>query len=184
MKLFSLNNIYILGVMLLLAACKGGEIYPIIPSIEFENSYIEKDSLGKTKYVGLIFKFRDGDGDMGLAPGDTFAPYNFVKDNLNPSKNINPYYENLYIEYLEKNGGEYKHVVTPFTTDTLRKTFRVMVLTPEGKYKAIRGTIDVKFEPSIFPNRADTIKLKFRLFDRALHESNIAESRDIVIGNE
>jgi hypothetical protein len=184
MKFSWLKGIYIIGVLLILAACKGGEIYPIIPSIEYESSYIIKDSAGKTRYVGLILKFRDGDGDVGLAPGDTFPPYNFVKDPSNPDKNSNYFYENLYVDYLEKNGSEYHHVVTPFTTDTLRKTFRVMVLTPEGKYKAIRGNIDVKFEPSIFPNRADTIKLKFKLLDRMLHESNIAESTDIVIGSE
>lgn len=173
-----------MGVFLLLVSCKGGEIYPNIPSIEYESSYIEKDSTGKTKYVGLIFKFKDGDGDIGLAPGDTFPPFNFVTDPNNPDKNTNIYYENLYVDYLEKSGDNYNHVVTPFTTDTLRKTFRVMVLTPEGKYKAIRGTIDVKFEPSLFPNRQDTIKLKFKLYDRMLHESNTAESGDIVIGGE
>lgn len=184
MKSFLLNGIYILSVLFLLAACKGGEIYPNIPSIEFESSYIEKDSSGKIKYVGLILKFKDGDGDIGLAPGDTFAPFNFVRDSFNPDKNTNIYYENLYVDYLEKSGENYNHVVTPFTTDTLRKSFRVMVLTPEGQYKAIRGTIDVKFEPSLFPNRADTIKLKFKLFDRMLHESNTAESNDIILGSE
>lgn len=180
MKSARLNSIYVI-LFLILAACKGGEIYPVIPNIEYQSSYLIKDSSGKTQYVGLIFKFKDGDGDVGLEAGDTFPPFNFVADTNNSSQNMNPYHQNLYVDYLEKNGETYQYVVTPFTTDTLRKSFRVMDITPEGKYTAIRGTIEVKFEPSIFPNRKDTIKLKFKMFDRALNVSNTAESMDIVI---
>jgi hypothetical protein len=162
----------------LLYACKGGEIYPIIPSIEFEKSYyISRDS---TNLLVFSIKFRDGDGDIGLDNGDTLAPYNNVKDPLT-GKNTNIYYNNLYVEFLRKEGNSYNYVIADFSGDTLRADMRVMPLTPEGKYKAIRGTIEATLEPSVLLNDGDTVKLRFLLIDRALHLSNTTESGDIII---
>lgn len=144
---------------------------------------IRNSSTGDVENIGLVIKYRDGDGDLGLQQSDTLPPFNFVADSINSDRNINYFYNNLHVEYLEKNGDTYTHAIAPFTTDTLKKMFRVMVLTPEGKFKAIRGTIEVKFEPSIFPNRADTVKFRVKLIDRLLHESNVAESGDVVISN-
>jgi len=168
-----------LGIATLLLGCKGGEIYPIIPSIEFGNNYQYVDQSSSTQMIGTVVKFRDGDGDVGLAEGDTLAPYNSI---IGPNKkNINLFYYNLYIEYLRKENGVYKHVINDVTGDTLRENMRVMPLTPEGKFKAIRGTIEVQFEPAIYLNAGDTVKLKYLLIDRALHLSNTTESTDIVI---
>ena len=164
MKVSSLKVIYVIVIIVIIAGCKGGEIYPIIPSIEYESSYvIRNSSTGDVENIGLVIKYRDGDGDLGLQQSDTLPPFNFVADSINSDRNINYFYNNLHVEYLEKNGDTYTHAIAPFTTDTLKKMFRVMVLTPEGKFKAIRGTIEVKFEPSIFPNRADTVKFRVKL---------------------
>jgi hypothetical protein len=177
-----LKSIFIFLVAALLSGCKGGEIYPVIPAIEFESAYLTKDTARSITYIGLIFRFTDGDGDIGLEDGDTLPPYNIIKDPTDSNKkNINFYYNNLHIEYLEKRGNKYDYAINPFNGDTLKKEIRVMNITPEGKFKAIRGTIDVQFEPSIFDNRADTVKLRFRLVDRMLHISNTAESTDIVL---
>lgn len=158
--------------------CKGGEIYPIIPSIEFGYNYKFVDNDG-TKKIGTVVKFRDGDGDIGLEEGDTLPPYQSI---LGPNqKNINLYYYNFYIEYLRKEGENYKPVINDVTGDTLRENLRIMPLTPEGKFKAIRGTVEVQFEPAIYLNNGDTVKLKYLLIDRALHLSNTTESTDIVI---
>ncbi len=164
--------------MVLFYACKGGEIYPIIPSIAFESyEYVKKN--GDNNFVFTI-KFRDGDGDIGLDEGDTLAPYNSI---INPisGKNTNIFYNNLYVEFLRKEGNSYNNVLAEFTGDTLRAGVRVMPLTPEGKYKAIRGNIEVILEPSVLLNTGDTIKVRFLLIDRALHLSNTAESVDIIV---
>ena len=85
----------------MLYACKGGEIYPIIPSIEFEkSSYINRDS---TNLLVFSIKFKDGDGDIGLEDGDTLPPYNNVKNPLT-GKNTNIYYNNLYVEFEKRRG--------------------------------------------------------------------------------
>jgi hypothetical protein len=180
MKSSLLKGFIIFLIAAIFGACKGGEIYPIIPQIEYESHYLIRGSNGEVEMIGLIFNYKDGDGDIGLEDKDTLAPYNTVLD-PETLMNTNYFANNVYVDYLEKKGNNYVPVITPFTTDTLRKEFRVMNITPEGKFKAIRGTIDVQFEPSIFPDRADTIKLKFVLIDRMLHISNIAESGDIVL---
>jgi hypothetical protein len=178
MKSTLLKSIVIFLSAVLLYACKGGEIYPIIPSIEFEKSYyISRDS---TNLLVFSIKFRDGDGDIGLENGDTLPPYNNIKDPLT-GKNTNIYYNNLYVEFLRKEGNSYNYVIADFSGDTLRADMRVMPLTPEGKYKAIRGTIEATLEPSVLLNDGDTVKLRFLLIDRALHLSNTAESGDIII---
>lgn len=162
------------------SGCKEKEIYPVIPFIKFKDAYVVKDSTGEPSLIGLIINYRDGDGDIGLSAGDTFAPFNIVQ--LEPNgPNVNYFYNNLYIDYLEKDGDTYQYVVKPFSTDTLRKSTRVMNLTPDGKYKAIRGDIDIQFEPSLYPDRRDTIKLKVKLIDRSLNISNEIETPDIIL---
>jgi len=163
-------------------ACVYGEIYPIIPSIEVETAYVIRAGNGEDSLIGVRIKYKDGDGDIGLEDGDTLPPFNAIILPDDPAKrNINFYYNNLHIDYLEKKDGEYKHVVAEFTGDTLRRQLRVMSLTPEGKFKAIRGTIDAQFAPSPYPDRADTIRLRLLLVDRALHVSNAVETPDIIL---
>lgn len=178
MKSLALTCIFLLSISALLIGCKGGEIYPIIPSIEFEK-YVHYTDANGTQMLSVSVKFKDGDGDIGLAEGDTLPPYNSV---IGPNqKNTNLYYYNFYMEYMRKENGIYKNVIDDVTGDTIRENVRVMPLTPEGKFKAIRGNIDVQFEPAIYLNDGDTVKIKFLLIDRALHLSNTAESVDIMI---
>jgi hypothetical protein len=108
-------------------------------------------------------------------------PFNFVPDPDNPKKNTNRYYDNMHVEYLDYIDGEYVPAIKDFSTDTLRPTFRVPNLTPEGKHKAIRGDIQVKMFPSPYTISSDTIKLKIMIIDRQLHESNIVETPDIYL---
>lgn len=178
MKSALLKGIIVFAIAALLYACKGGEIYPIIPSIEFGRIYqYRTDSIGTM--MGFVLKFKDGDGDIGLEERDTLPPFNSIPG---PNgKNTNLYYYNLYFEYLRKEEGTYKNVLNVFTGDTIRENVRVMPLTPEGKFKAIRGDIEVQFEPSVYLNNGDTIKLRFLLIDRALHLSNTTESVDIIV---
>jgi hypothetical protein len=133
---------------------------------------LETDTL-----LGVIFSYKDGDGDIGLNPGDTFAPYNSMPDAN--GKETNPYYYNLYIDYLTLDNGEFKPVIIPNTTDTLRFFARIKNITPDGKYKAIRGDFDWRILPPSGPAYAGlsrTIKLKISIYDRALNKSNTAVS--------
>lgn len=130
----------------------------------------------------LIFSFKDGDGDLGLNQGDTFPPYNPVVDF--EGRSLNPYYYNLYVDYLEWQNGIFNYVTRPFSNDTLKYEFRFPSLTPEGRHLAIRGDIEVKISPSPFPNAKDTVMYKIFVYDRKLHKSNVAETPPVIWINE
>jgi hypothetical protein len=165
------------AVSLVISSCKKREIYPEIPSIEFKSYYFTQDPILPTDtLMGIIFSYRDGDGDIGLNAGDTFAPYNSIRGDNN--RELNPYYYNLHIDYLALNTatGQYEHVIIPNTIDTLVYEARVQNITPDGKHKAIRGDIDWQILPPPYPGVSRTIKVRVKIYDRALHASNTIES--------
>lgn len=153
--------------------CKGNEIYPIVPAIEFKQSYV-----ANATQIVLTFTYKDGDGDIGLNASDTFPP--FQNDTLGPNKSLsNRFYNNIFIDYYGKFNGEYFKIVLPNTNDTINRDVRVGNLTPEGNHKAIRGEIKVNVLPIIYA--PDSFKLKVRLVDRALNVSNEVETPDMVL---
>lgn len=158
--------------------CKKREFFSEIPAIKYKTHYFITNTQGKDSLVLLVFSFEDGDGDMGLNQADTFAPFNPLVNS--EGKSLNPYYYNLYLDYLELNNGIFSYVTKPFSTDTLKYEFRFPSLTPEGRHLAIRGDIEVKISPSPFPDAKDTVMYKFFVYDRKLNKSNLAETPPIV----
>ncbi len=157
------------------SGCKKSEIYPNIPALTFKSIYFTTDPIITTDtLIGVIFSYQDGDGDIGLNPGDTFPPYQSIKGAN--EKEMNPYHHNLHIEYLTMQDGVFKPVIIPNTTDTLRYEVRLQNITPEGKHKAIRGDIDWQILPPLYPEIGRTVKLRIKIYDRALNASNTVES--------
>lgn len=163
--------IYIILILVLsiVSSCKKKESFPDIPSIEFENIVkIYNPSLGLSDRGVITISYEDGNGDIGLNPGDTFAPFN-------PGSR---YYYNLIIDYFELQNGVLKKVpitiYNPQTQkyDTLSLSARVPVLTPSGKNKAIKGEIQDTIFIYNFNSEFDTIKFEITLVDRSLNESN------------
>ena len=161
-------------------SCKENEIYSNIPSIKFKTAYLTLDPESRTDtLIGIVFTYKDGDGDIGLNEADTFAPYD--RKELNGII-TNPFYYNVYIDYLQIINGQPQPVIKPSTTtDTLRYTVRIPSLTPDGRHKAIRGDIDHQFSPPLFKVDSDSILLRIKIYDRALHESNTIESPLLLI---
>lgn len=186
----SLNNILkfcaLFGaVTVLFSTCKKSEIYSEIPAIEFKSYYFTVDTTGGVTdtLLGIVISYKDGDGDIGLDIRDTFPPFNSIPVS---GKETNKYYNNLYWEYQALNPltNLFEPVIKPNSTDTLIFQNRVENITPDGKHKAIRGDID--WQNSIprlidYPDMPRTVKLKVRIYDRALHESNTVESPVIVL---
>lgn len=166
----------------MLSTCKKSEIYPDIPAIEFKSYYFTVDTTGGAEVtkLGVIISYKDGDGDIGLNAGDTFAPFNSIKVN---AKETNLYRYNIYEVFYELDTvtNSFKPLIIPNSTDTLVSTGRVENITPDGKHKAIRGEIDWQNDLPEYKDMSKTIKVKIRIYDRALHESNTVESPDIVL---
>lgn len=159
------KSILIISTALLVAvmsSCLKPQSYPDEPVISFTNMAITP---GDSLIISI--DFTDGDGDVGLAPNETNPPYD----------TSNRYYFNLFIEYWEWNHDiqDWQRGVNAIG-DEVHFNARVPVLTPEGKNKALKGTIQETITPPYslagFSNYGDTIKYRIQLVDRALRESN------------
>jgi len=164
-------------LIVVIGSCRKVKDYPVIPLIEYiDFTLIYNPDLDIYDRGVLHFSYEDGDGDIGLNSGDTFAPYN-------PDSK---YHYNLIISYFEMQNGELAEVpilwYNPQTEqyDTLSLSARIPNLTPDGINKAIRGEIwDTLFIYN-FNSIYDTIKFDCYIVDRALNESNSISSPLIV----
>ena len=162
--------------LFLMASCQEKPDYPVEPRITYEGlAYLMDADSTLTGDVVLSIGYTDGDGDLGLDDADTLYPFG-------PN---DPHYFNLLIDYLKWDGTQF--VETPLLSwnpmtqsyDTISFNARFKRLVFNDEVKPISGTIDYKltvYNP-LSPN--DTVKLRARLVDRALHESNTVETERI-----
>ncbi len=151
-------------------ACLRTDEYPLEPMITFDGfSLVDSvDQLGNLNtYCIVTIGFTDGDGNVGLRPGDTNGRYH--PDSL--------YYHNLLVDYYEWNDSTnsfklIEDLNPPFSA-------RIPYLTPEGKNKTLKG--DIVYDMNVSFTGSDTIRFDFRLVDRSFTESNTVESPPIYL---
>ena len=156
-----MNQISKIGLLsILLAAvvivgCRRLQQFPKEPKIEFINFLQMGQDSAK-----LIVSFTDGDGDIGLFDYDTLPPYDY----------------NLFLDYYERNNGEWElfDLPTPFY-------YRIPPLSDTDDGKALQGEIEVDLIFYYRPNGPDTIKYDIKLRDRELNESNIISTGPIAV---
>ena len=160
--------IFFAGVIFL-TSCKKPETYPVIPHIDFSNFTKTQNANGVDEKGILELSFTDGDGDIGLSPDDTTAPFN--KGSV--------YYYDFFITYFRKHKGVFIADSLPMTNNS-----RIPVITPNGSNKAIKGTIDVNLfinNPIPPVNKYDTICYDVYIVDRALNASNTIRTPEIIV---
>jgi hypothetical protein len=157
--------ILIASGLVLATSCMKQEDYSDIPEIEFSNwvSYFDTGQFATRGAITILF--RDGNGDIGLNPRDTFPPYNPDGE----------YYYNYVITYFEKRQGVFVKLDLnpPYSA-------RIPVLTPDYPGKAIKGiiadTLDLNPKPLF-----DTIRFELFIYDRSLNKSNIVTTPEIIL---
>ena len=154
-----------IAAMFALSSCMKKEVYPVIPEIAYQGFSLEFDSGQYARRGFLTISFKDGDGDIGLLPGQTYPPFD--------TGSI--YYYNYIIDYYEKQNGVFIKV-------PLEPSFnaRIPYLTPNDPNKAIKGIIVDTLALNPFPQH-DTVRFKFYIYDRALHQSNIDSTPAIIL---
>ncbi len=163
--LFFLLFIAVAGIM----GCVKEKQFPPQPIIEFEKFINYVGSTNQVDSADCIIKFTDGDGDVGIAKGDTISP------------------PNLRLKYLYKNltDGKFYPVDAIDSTavlDTLFYDYRIPNITPDGQYKALDGTIKAKFRTSpVFYPGHKVVKFEIVLSDRAGNKSNRISTNEIEI---
>ncbi|MCD4747411.1 MAG: hypothetical protein K8R58_14025 [Bacteroidales bacterium] len=159
MKFFYKILSFLILVVLIFSSCKKIEEFPVIPHIEYVN-FTKIINAQNQVYKGVLkISFTDGDGDIGLYQWDTIPPYEY----------------NFMIDYYEKQNGIFVKIdpELPFHA-------RIPILTPTGANKSIKGEI----EDTLFLNPQsayDTIRFEVYIIDRALHNSNVIQTPDIIV---
>lgn len=159
------------AIGLLLSCKKHKEAYSNIPAIGYK-SFTAYD-----KYSAqMVLTFTDGDGDIGLKPGDTTGQYG----------STSPYYYNLYIkEYYKASDGTFKDTaiydLQTNTIDTGLIRQRVQYVEKTNKEDYLKGEFQIELNGYRQLTSYKTIKYKIYFYDRALHQSNILETPEIQV---
>lgn len=98
---------------------------------------------------------------------------------MSPFRFGEAYLNNIWItlEYKDAN-----NAWIAASNDSLGLDQRVPRLTPEGKYKSIRGSISFIINPKPTPLFSHKlVRYSFVMVDRALHKSNKVVSKEIVL---
>lgn len=161
-----MKKLLLIGILpLLLCGCPRPKPFSEIPYIEFVGFEKVDDGTGVDNQANLTVHFQDGDGDVGLNDADTTGV--FSKDSL--------YYYNFFIDYYEKQHGEWVLVELP--TPLHARIPRLSENLPES----IEGDITILTYINNYFSTYDTIKLSCCLVDRALHRSNVIETPEIIV---
>ncbi len=149
----------------LLCGCYPHDKFSEIPHIEFVSIEKIDDGTGVDSQAELVVHFQDGDGNIGLDESDTTGV--FSQDSL--------YYYNFFIEYYEKQQGEWVPVELPTPLHV-----RVPVLS-QNVPESIEGDIKVLTYINNLFSSYDTVKLSCYLVDRDLNKSNVIETPEITV---
>jgi hypothetical protein len=157
--------VFVIIIIASLDSCQKIVQLSAIPYIRFNNFAIfdTTDILGNQSKGGrLNFYFEDGDGDLGLP-----VPAEVQTDT-----------SNLFFTLYRKIGG----VMVPASAgDPLYPSpYTIPYMVRVGQNKNLKGTIVVTFL-YLFYSPGDTIMYDFYIKDRALHESNVASTGEIVL---
>ena len=160
------QGILFILVVVGLSSCLKREDFPNRPDLEFIGiiaAVQPADSLG-----AIRFSFTDGDGDLGLNPGDTMNE--FAPDQ--------PYFYNLFIRYFDKQNGQYVEYIppSPFFNARFKR------LSSEAGSGALEGQMDYGFA-SRPGSPFDTIRYEIYIVDRSLQHSDTIVTPDIILSS-
>lgn len=144
-----------------------------VPFLQIKGAYVYNNGFDKDSFIELVMHYRDGDGDIGLDPGDTVPPFHYGGSA----------FYNLKIWMLQKVNGKWIKPINPLSNppDTLNFHERIPRITPTGRAKWIEGDLSVKIPAEPFGLKPDTIKLQVLLMDRKLQNSGLLESEELVL---
>jgi len=172
--------ILLFGLLSSLSACYEKPDFPNAPTITFDK--IEKftvqdaATLATKDSIIISINFQDGDGDLGLAIGDTLSPYQFFNDD----GSINFNYTNHKVSVFIQEGETFVPFILP--NAELGYDGRFQPLFEEGKSNPLEGTLRrrLNFSHNNFaPNTV--MKFEVQIMDRALNLSNVVETDTVVI---
>ncbi len=172
-KLFLFTPLF-LFVIMLFYACPEAPVYSDIPKIDFKQyrlyDTIDDINLGNS-VKGLILKFGliDGDGDIGLNPGDTIGI------------DIDSNYVNNFLSILY----EIKAGDTTVVDSVSGYNFRIPDISQQGQNTVLMADvfINIMFNYRNDKLDYDSIFFDFFVIDRELNKSNIERTPIIMLNS-
>ncbi|MDP2388477.1 MAG: hypothetical protein Q8M29_19040 [Bacteroidota bacterium] len=162
----------VITLIVFLVSCKKSkEEYPIEPVLEY------KSFVAYNKYEAfMVLKFTDGDGDIGLKSSDTTGIYD----------KSTPYYYNLYIKtFYKATDGSFKDTaiydLQTNTIDTGLIKQRVQFVEKTNKEDYLKGEFEISLNGYRQLTSHKVIKYKIYFYDRALHQSKVLETPELVV---
>ena len=146
-----------MGTMGGIMGCLPEPNYPDEPIIEFV-SFEAQPNGGRE----LIIGFTDGDGNVGLAQGDTMPPFCSSCD----------FHQNLHCEYQEWQNGAWVEITLDPNAGQIPFYYRVPPAEPTGQNPALNGTIAVSMPAWYLSSPYDSLRFRITLYDRSLNASN------------
>lgn len=167
-------SLFVLGLFIMLSACKKPDEYPIIPAIEFKEIYGERDSSGFDASAVVVITFTDGDGDLGY-----YSPESGKNDPIFDDPN-SEYYTNYKVTKYQLINNVWQKDSLADNGEPLNLNGRMFYMTPSGKNKALKGEIRHSIAIDVGLS-SDTFKYDIYITDRALHKSNVITTAPVVL---
>ena len=166
MRKFKLLVIFILTLAAVMACIKVDKL-PAKPNIEFTSFEVfdTLDILGNTSKGGrLLFRFEDGDGDLGLN-----TPTGLISDTTN-----------MHLTLFRKINGSMVRVTDKYDPLLPYDSYRIPFMERLGQNQILRGSISVTLIYQSY-KQGDTIQYEFYIKDRAEHYSNFVTTAEIIV---
>ncbi|AWM31765.1 hypothetical protein [Hymenobacter nivis] len=160
------------------SSCLNPPDYSDTPSISNPQIFYKRlaSKSGTSDSIAITVSYQDGNGDLGLADGDTAGVYAYRGGN---NRNNNNYFLQPYI----KDGqGNFQPYINP--NPKLNYNGRFPRITADGtKAAPVKGTLvfGKDYIPG-YPFRPhQEVRFVVSIQDRALHESNVVTTNSIII---
>ena len=158
----------IISILFIAVSCQKPKTFSNTPQITYLDFVKLKYTIGPNAggdSTGILkFNFTDGDGDIGLNPWDTAAPY------------TDAYYHDFFAIQSEFKSGAW-------VVDTYKFNERIPFLTPDGSTNSLQGEIDISWALRNPLKLIDTVRWEFWICDRALNLSNHLSTPQIITIN-
>jgi len=145
------------GACAALVGCLPEPSFPDEPAITFQSFELTPGN-GRELVIG----FSDGDGNVGLAQGDTLPPFCASCE----------HHQNLKFEYQELRNGEWTEITLNPDAGQIPFYYRVPPAAPTGQNQAQNGTIAIDMNSWYLTSNYDTLRFRITLYDRDLNASN------------
>lgn len=155
-------------LLFLMVACRQEEKFPVEPYIEFVSLTKIDNGTPIDNRAKLVLHFQDGDGDIGLNEDDVNPPFDTAS----------VYHYNFFIDYYKKINGDFQLIEFDGVTFNQRIP-RLSESVPES----IEGDISIILDINSYDlsTQYDTIKYRCYIVDRALHQSNVVETSELIV---